>query len=213
MSLLKDSVTCRLEICQRLTNKDWDLAVVIWQNSVIYHWLMLFLSWSIYLIQRFMKTLKNQLWKNTTLQLMDFLNKFSYLALTNNILNLPMNNKEPLLMKNQNSMNMKLDCWTRWFKHSKLNPNQVKNDLLIFMILSMRILKLWTILKQESSWFQNIWIKKKSNILKTIVQNSLPKLKIEKPWSYGRWSLSNNTQKAKLKILDKMSANFAKELE
>lgn len=41
---------------------------------------------------------------------MDFLNKFSYLALTNNILNLPMNNKEPLLMKNQNSMNMKLDC-------------------------------------------------------------------------------------------------------
>lgn len=78
MSLLKNSAICQLEICQRLINKDWDLAVVIWPNSVNFHWLMLFFNWSIYLIPKFMKTLKNPSWKNTILKLMVFHKKFSF---------------------------------------------------------------------------------------------------------------------------------------
>ena len=124
-----------------------------------------------------------------------------------------MNNKELSSTKNQSSTNTKSDCWMRWFKHSKQNQNQVKKDLLTFMILSTKILKPWTILKPESNWFHNIWTKKKSNTLMTTTQNLSLKSRIEKPWSCGKLFLSNLTQKAILKILELMLANFVKELE
>ena len=174
---------------------------------------MLSFNWSIYSILKFMKTLKNPLWKSIILKLMVFHKKFSFQVWTNNTLNLPMNNKEQLSMKNQSSTNIRSDCWMRWYKHSRQIQNQVKKDSLTFMILSTKILKLWTILKLELNWFLNIWTKKKSNTLMTIIQNLSLKSRIEKPWSYGKLSLSNLTQKAKLKILELMLANFAKELE
>lgn len=137
-----------------------------------------------------MKTSRNPSWKSIILKLIVFLKKFSYQDWTNNTLNLLMNNKELLSTRNQNSMNTKSDYWMKWFKHLKHNQNQVKKDLVIFMILSTKILKLWTTHKLESNWFQNIWTKKKLNTLMTTIQNLSPKLRIEKLWSCGKLSLS-----------------------